>query len=159
MRVSQVYVSNSDWLKAADLDGPTNVTITEVGTTVWDRQDEKSGRQYKADEITLSFDGFDKKLSLNKTNAARVGQLLGDEADNWIGHTITLYVEQNVKSPQGIGPALRVMPMLPGGGQKRRAQGPGPAPHVAGLVNRQQRQAPPPPQSQDEYGAEYDPLA
>jgi hypothetical protein len=152
MRVSQVYVSNSDWLKAADLNGPANVTIVGVEMHTFDQKDEH-GNTKKKDQLVLLFDGWDKKLGLNATNATTIAQQLGDETDNWAGHTITLYVDPRVKTPTGYTAGVRVMPVLPGA--VRKPQGPGPAPHVAvqGLVNRAQQQnrsrpAPPP---QDQY--------
>jgi hypothetical protein len=133
VRVSQVYVSNSDWLKAADLEGPVNATI--VGVEMHSFEDQTTGK--RKDQLVLLFDGWDKKLGLNATNASRLAQLLGDETDNWVGHAITLYVDPRVKTPNGYAPAVRIMPVLPG--TVRKAQGPGPAPHVAtaGLVRQQ----------------------
>lgn len=169
-KVSQIYTSNSDWLRAADLSGPANVTILAVEMTSFDDKD--TGK--RKDQLALAFDGWDKKLGLNATNASRIAQLLGDDTDFWTNHTITLYVEQNVKGPNGMGPAIRVMPMLPGRGHGVPAQpqpAPAarpqpsfpPAPHVAtgNIVQRQQqrRASPPPVQSSDDYGADYDPLA
>jgi hypothetical protein len=169
LNVSQLYTADSQWLSQADLTGPTNVTIVGVGTTVWDRKDEKTGREYKVDEIVLTFDGWDKKLSLRKVNAAQIAELLGDDAEQWIGHTITLYVNKNIQTPSGMKPGIRVMPVLPGAaGQavqrpRPRPQGPGPAPSVAGavkgIVARQGgRPTPPPQQAYEGPEEEYDPL-
>jgi hypothetical protein len=156
VRVSQVYVSNSDWLKAADLDGPVNATI--VGVEMHSFEDQTTGK--RKDQLVLLFDGWDKKLGLNATNASRLAQLLGDETDTWTGHAITLYVDPRVKTPSGFAPAVRIMPVLPGAAQaaspaRIRAPynqpGPGPAPHVAtqGLVKRQGKPLPPPVEQYD----------
>jgi hypothetical protein len=167
-RVSQVYVSESDWLRASDLSGPVNVTIINQEMTVF--EDQSTGK--KRDQIVLYFDGWDKKLGLNGLNAATIATLLNDEeSEHWVGHTITLYVQKGVKTPSGPKDAIRVMPMLPNTvvqqpPQPIRRPGPGPAPHVATnhIVQRvatgqQRRQEPPLPQGADDYGADYDPLA
>jgi hypothetical protein len=149
--VAQMYTASNNWLTHADIDGTITVTINEVGHTTWDRKDDKSGREYKVDEIVLGFEGYDKKLSLRKINAARVAKQLGDNTDYWIGQQITLYVEDDIQTPSGLKPGIRVLPQAPVM-KKTRPQGPGPAPHVAtqGIVRRQQRQAPPPPVEQYE---------
>jgi hypothetical protein len=169
LNVSQIYVSESDWLRFTDLSGPTNVTI--VGVEMGVVTDKKTGK--KRDQLVLTFDGWDKKLGLNKTNAARLATLLGDDANMWVNHTITLYIEDGIQTENGgTTSGIRVLPMLPGAAPQQPKPRPGaapynlpPVPHTAvgntvqGVVNRaqQRRPAPPPVQSEDDYG--HDPLA
>jgi hypothetical protein len=161
VRVSDFYRSdgNDQWLKAADLDGPTNFTIASVDN------EHPPYKEGDPPQMVLYFANHSKKLGLNWTNATAISNLLGDDNDGWAGRTITLYVEQNIRRKDGTtGPGIRVIPILPGNAPRNTARpnnGPLPTPpHVRtqNIVNRQQRQAPPP-QSQDDYGADYDPLA
>ena len=70
------------YLKAADLDGDTKVTITKIVP-------EKIDDQVKP---VVSFQGMDLKLALNKTNAAVISEMYGPETDNWIGKNLVLYL-------------------------------------------------------------------
>jgi hypothetical protein len=146
VKVSQVYVSSSDWLKAEHLSGPTNVTI--IGVEMHSFEDKTTGR--RKDQLVLLFDGMDRKLGLNATNAAFIAQQLGDDTDYWTNQTITLYVDPRVKTPTGYTAGIRVLPQAPQQQQltapRVRAPyndpkftGAGPAPHVAtaGLVRQQ----------------------
>lgn len=175
MKVSQVYTSSSDWLRAADLRGPTNVTIVGVEMSTFRDKDTDKLK----DQLVLVFDGWDKKLGLNATNARMIASILGDDTENWPGHTITLYVDPNVKQVNGgVGPGVRVLPMLPGaqqgvmprvkapyGAQERAAapsSHPGPAPSVAGAVRNAHVKRNTPPPVQEYVGPEdedHDPLA
>jgi hypothetical protein len=162
VKVSQVYVSNSDWLKAADLSGPTDVTIVGVEMHTFDSKDEH-GNVKKKDQLVLLFDGWDKKLGLNATNATTIAAQLGDDTDYWVNHTITLYVDPRVKTPTGYTAGIRIMPVLPGAIGQGKPRGAGPAPSVAGavkgIVARQGgRPTPPPQQAYEGPEEEYDPL-
>lgn len=72
----------SDYLKAADLNGRPykmamgRVTLEKIG------DDERP---------VLHFQGADKGLVLNKTNANTIAAIFGDETDNWYGHPIEVY--------------------------------------------------------------------
>jgi hypothetical protein len=39
----------------------------------------------------LAFNGTEKKLVLNKTNAASIATIYGDRAEEWVGKRITVY--------------------------------------------------------------------
>ena len=73
----------SDYLKAADLNGKAvRVTIESVEVV-------KVGDDQKP---VLRFQGKDRGLILNKTNAARIVEATGsDETDEWTGWSIVLY--------------------------------------------------------------------
>jgi len=87
MKLSEAYPSK--FLKADDLMGRTvNVIISAVTL-------ENVGKPGEADrKLVISFSGKDKKLVCNKTNAAVIGKLYGQDTDTWIGKPITLLARE-----------------------------------------------------------------
>ena len=160
MKVSDFYRSegNDLWLRHTDLTGPTNFTIASI-----EEATHKDGKR----QMVLFFANHSKKLGLNVTNARKIASLLGDESEAWIGRTITLYVDHDIQMVDGsIGPGIRVVPVLPGNAPRTAQRPPSNGgfptpPHVQGIVQRQKRQAPPPPEPSygDGPGEEYDPLS
>jgi hypothetical protein len=74
----------STYLKAADLAGRRVQVVMSHVTT------EEVGDGHKP---ILHFQGKDKGLVLNKTNANMIIEITGtDETDHWAGHAVTLYV-------------------------------------------------------------------
>lgn len=87
MNINDVYQSTSNFLRAADLAGNTvKLTIAEVGTHTFDE-----GTPKQKTQIVLSFQGKEKKLGLNATNARTIATELGDNTDNWVNKDIKLY--------------------------------------------------------------------
>lgn len=83
MRVTDAYPSS--YLKAADFQGrDVTVVISKVVM-------EDIGDDHKP---VLYFQGKDKGLVLNKTNANNIAQQHGDEMDSWIGRQITMFASQ-----------------------------------------------------------------
>jgi hypothetical protein len=83
MNIKTAFPSN--YLKAAELTG--DVTYTIKGVEV-----ETLGQGKDAeDKPVVYFNESDKGLVLNKTNAATIGEMYGDETNNWIGKRITVY--------------------------------------------------------------------
>ena len=74
MRISDAYPSN--YLKASDLQGRT-VVVTIDHCDIEDIGDER--------KPILYFQGKQKGMVLNKTNANNVSVLYGDDTDDWIG--------------------------------------------------------------------------
>jgi len=70
------------FVKAADLGGQDRTVA--VASVVM----EDLGGEHKP---AVYFQGTDKGLVLNKTNAATITALYGSDTDAWIGKTITLY--------------------------------------------------------------------
>lgn len=72
----------SKFLKASDLQGAMvkvkirDVTVEEIGT---DRK------------LIMYFDGKDKGMVLNKTNARTIGDVYGDDTDGWVGAPIEIF--------------------------------------------------------------------
>ncbi len=119
----------SKWLKASDLQGQTiPVVITRV--VVEDIGDE-------AGKPIAYFQGRDKGLILNKTNAMSIGLVHGQDTDGWIGKTIELFPAVVMYQGQNV-PCIRVRPVAAAyaeayrqpaqgayGAPERPAQGPG----------------------------------
>jgi len=82
--VNDVYPSK--WLRAADLRGRSHtVTIADVEIgTVGDGHEEKQ-------QLILHFRGDYKPLGLNKTNAAAIAGVYGDDTDDWIDQAVVIF--------------------------------------------------------------------
>lgn len=74
----------SKWIRAADLKG-RDYTLQIVRCL----EEEVAGDG--STQPVLYFNGTQKGLALNKTNANTISEALGPETDNWIGGNITLY--------------------------------------------------------------------
>ncbi len=125
----------SKYLKAGDLGGKT-VRLRITGMSI-----EAVGKE-KENRPVLSFNGTEKTLVLNKTNANTITTLYGRETDNWIGKDIDLYAAQ-VEFQGQVGPALRVR----GVAQARPAQNK--AALTAAVIEHLDA---PPPASEADYG-------
>jgi hypothetical protein len=83
-RVSEIYVSN--WLKAEDLVGKTvKVVIAKAGGDLLPQSDGT-----KQQRIIVDFVGKQKRLILNKTQAAALANIGGDDTDHWAGMEVYL---------------------------------------------------------------------
>lgn len=83
MNINEAYPSH--FLKAEDLKGKTvNVLIAAV------KLEEIGQGTKKERKLLVSFQGKEKKLVCNKTNANIIAKLHGDNTDNWIGKWITI---------------------------------------------------------------------
>lgn len=96
MDINQVYSGNS--FKAEDLgDQEPTFIITAIEMKPFD----------KGNKLVLSFQGEKKTLVCNKTNAKRIAFMFGNDTNNWVGQSITLYTE-HVDFQGEIVPAIRV---------------------------------------------------
>lgn len=85
MRVSDAFPSTH--IKASDLqDRDATVTIAKV--TI-----EEIGKD-RENKPVLYFQGKEKGLVLNKTNAQTIAGLYGQETDDWVGKAITIFPTQ-----------------------------------------------------------------
>tara|TARA_R110000803_G_scaffold63842_3_gene124590 strand:+ start:545 stop:967 length:423 start_codon:yes stop_codon:yes gene_type:complete len=86
--INQVYKSNSDHLKAEDLEtGKTySLTVKEIEQVAF--KDDKGAETQK---LVLSFGEAEKSLVLNKTNATTIASVHGGETNDWIGKEIGIY--------------------------------------------------------------------
>jgi arabinogalactan endo-1,4-beta-galactosidase len=80
MRIGAAFPS--DYLKAADLSGQA-VTVRMSHVTLAD-----IGGEHKP---VLYFEGKQRGLVLNKTNANAISATYGDETEEWTGQPITLF--------------------------------------------------------------------
>jgi hypothetical protein len=99
------------YLGAADLNGQTKrAKIRGVNTEELREKDGGTRRKY-----VLYFEGEEKGLPLNKTNATRLASAFGkprniDEArDKWIGKPVELYAEMTSLGKEGV----RLRPLQP----------------------------------------------
>lgn len=110
MKLDDIYTSNSNFLKAEDLQGKKPVlTIASADVVEKDYGDGQGPKK----QVVLAFNGTDKVLGLNRTNANRIAELTGsDDSDDWVGRTIKLFVEQVTFQNKTV-PAIRIFPELP----------------------------------------------
>jgi hypothetical protein len=95
--ISEVYQSNSDFLKAEDIGANFwTVTISKVDMKNFDDGSRK---------LFIMFTELDKGLVLNKTNADTIGDLYGKNTDGWAGRQVmlmTMPVDYQGKKVQAI---------------------------------------------------------
>lgn len=84
MKASDLY--GSPFLKGADLQKVTQVTVSEYQVAEFD--DQKTGQ--KQQRIVLSFHKAKKQLVLNKTQANALISAYGDDPEGWIGKGVIL---------------------------------------------------------------------
>lgn len=79
---------DSDWIRAWDLAGKARtLTIVKVeGGTI-----ENPKAKTKTRKPVVHFKGAKKPLALNKTNAATIADMFGNDTDAWVGKTITIF--------------------------------------------------------------------
>lgn len=99
MDINKIY--SGETFKADDLgDNEPTFQINSVEVKQFDN----------GNKLVIGVAGEKKKLVCNKTNAKRIAHMFGGETDNWIGQSITLYVE-HVDFQGNIVPAIRVKVM------------------------------------------------
>lgn len=92
----------SKYLKASDLQGTTpTVVISHVAM-------EEVGRD-KETRPVLYFNGKQKGVVLNKTNATNISVGYGRNTDAWVGKAVTLFTAM-VDFQGQTGPAIRIRP-------------------------------------------------
>ena len=100
MELASIFPSR--YVKASDLKG------REITVVIARAEVEKLGDDNK---LVLYFQGAEKGLVTNRTNADRVSYLYGSNTDQWIGREIVLYVD--LVSFQGrTVEAIRVKPPI-----------------------------------------------
>ena len=107
MKLSEVFAS--DYLKAADLQGRSfqlvidRCIMEDVGTA-----------QKPDSKLCIYLRGAQKKFICNRTNAESISIVLGDETDNWRGHTLELFT-MRVQGPNGMTDGIRCRVIVPQG--------------------------------------------
>ncbi len=102
MKLSEMFPSNL--LKAADVTdagGEMPLTISKIEMKDFDT--DNGGKERKP----IIYFTNDKQMVCNKTNGTALGQMFGNDTDDWLGKSITLIV-QNVDFSGKSTPAIRV---------------------------------------------------
>ncbi len=106
----------STWLTSEDLPADRDVVVTIEAVVMRKKLVMQGGRE-KAVGLSLKFVGRSRELLTNATNRRTLSALYGNNTGEWYGKAIALYVEQDVRRPDGTrGPAVRIR-------AKRVAQG------------------------------------
>src|SRR4029450_10163035 len=92
----------SRYMGSADLKGQTR--RAKIGKTDVADFKEKSGATRR--KYVLYFEGEDKAMVLNKTNAQKLAQAYGKDRAAWVGQTVELYSETT-----SFGEGLRLRPL------------------------------------------------
>ena len=100
MDINQAFPSK--YLKASDLEGQ-RATVTISSAT----QEELGGDL----KVILYFQGKEKGMVLNKTNAYTISAMYGPITENWIGRQIEIFATMVTFQGQPV-PALRVAPPM-----------------------------------------------
>ena len=100
MRISEAYPSK--YLKAADLNGQDR-TVT-IRACIQEELGQGAEMETKP---VLYFEGGQKGLALNKTNATAIADDYGDDTEAWAGREIVLFI-QKVTFQGKLMPAIRV---------------------------------------------------
>lgn len=83
MNVNELYSSDSNWLKAEHLPAGREIPVSISGTEITELDGKK--------KMVLKFQGKEKGLVLNKTNAMTIAHVYGPDANTWIGKGILLF--------------------------------------------------------------------
>ena len=98
MNINQAFPSK--WLSATDL-GQAKPVVVISGVT------SEAINQNEPPKLVIHFQGKQKGMVLNKTNAMNIAAMYGPETDSWTGKAITLYTTfvdfqgKSVPGPQG----------------------------------------------------------
>jgi arabinogalactan endo-1,4-beta-galactosidase len=118
MKISSAFPS--DYLKAADLQGRAVQVIMRCVEM------REIGGEPKP---ILYFEGKDRGMVVNKTNANKIAEMFGDDTDNWAGEEIVLFeamVEFQGKTVAAI--RVRLAPRKGNGNKQPRQPSPAPPP-------------------------------
>lgn len=139
MKISTAFPSST--LKAADIeDGDLILTVTDV-------QIETVGQGKDAeDKPHVYFQETEKKLVLNKTNAATIAKLYGDDTDDWRGKRIALFATE-VEFAGSMTMAIRVRMRAPVSRPPQDGQRQAPQPQGARPPGAQPQRSPQRPQA------------
>lgn len=102
--VTKYYESNSKSLKAGDLPPGKEVPVT-ISTISEEEFDDKEHGKIK--KLVLKFQGKEKGLVLNKTNATTIAAAFGPDTEKWPGKRIFLYATK-VQFGDSMVDAIRV---------------------------------------------------
>lgn len=109
MSVRDIYPKKpSIYLNAADMVG-RRVKVKISGTELKEFNNNNEVEM----KLVLSFEGKDKKMTLNKTNAMILSDRFGDDEADWIGKEIEIYTEKTKNRSGQLVDGLKVLPVIP----------------------------------------------
>jgi hypothetical protein len=94
----------SRYFSASDLHGET--PLRRIGKT--EKVELKGKDGTNKPKYIIYFDGVEKPLPLNKTNATKLAAVFGKDRSAWVGATVELYSE-----PTNLGEGVRLRPLKP----------------------------------------------
>lgn len=106
--VNKYYESKSSTLKASDLPPGRDVPVIISGIEEAEFDDDSK----KVKKLVLKFQGKEKGLALNKTNATTIAAAYGPETNMWTGKKVFLYSTKVDFGGQMVD-AIRVRAELP----------------------------------------------
>ncbi len=126
----------SKFIKAADLQGQ-DVTVS-IARFAMESVDDDAGEL----KPVLYFQGHQRGLVLNKTNALSISDLYGTETDTWLNQPVTLFPTQCQYGPKMVD-CIRVRPFSPA--QQNGQPQPLAAPAASSVPAMSDRPSSPPP--------------
>ena len=118
-------IYGGSWLKAEEMPQNFRAVVTVENVTVETLDDRDGGGKQR--KLALHFQGKEKALLLNVTNANMMAEIVGSrDYDYWVGHRITLYRTITDFSGKRV-PALRI-DKAPGAPQPQHVPPPPPPP-------------------------------
>lgn len=107
-------MTERDYIFAFDLNGKdVAVTISRVEAGVL-----ASAGGRKTKKPIVYFDGKEKGLALNSTNAKTIAAMYGNYTEKWIGKSITLYPTTTQMGGETVE-CIRIRPSAPGKGRSK----------------------------------------
>ncbi len=125
-------MTDREFIYAFDLDGKDRVlTISKVAAG-----ELTAGGGKKAKKPIVHFDGKEKGLALNATNAKTIAALYGNYTEKWIGREITLYPTTTQMGGETVE-CIRVRPAIPKKNGKKSSE---PEPDLTEQIREQMNQ-------------------
>lgn len=93
----------SKWIKAEDVVDGIDLVIQSVKLETLQSPDGKT-----EEKPVCRFKGVEKGLILSKTNWDRIEKQHGEDSDDWVGKTITLFAEAEARSETGYSARVKV---------------------------------------------------
>jgi len=104
---------DSIWLTNEDIPHDKDVGVV-IESVVMRKNLTMQGGRPKPIGLSLRFVKRERELLLNATNRKTLAILYGNACEGWFGKPILLYVEQDVRRPDGTkGPAVRIRAKRP----------------------------------------------
>ncbi len=98
----------SVWLTNEDIPHDREAVVVIDAVVKRENLTMQEGRK-KAIALSLRFVGKERELMLNATNRKTLAALYGNSCAGWFGKKVALFVEQDVRRPDGSkGPAVRI---------------------------------------------------